>query len=165
MSELFDTSVPNISMHISNIIRDNELNANSVVKDYLTTAADGKQYNVTFYGLDMIIAVAFRVRSKRGVQFRRWANTVLKEYMQKGFVMDDERLKNPDGRPDYYDELLERIRDIRASEKRLFMAHVETHGVRLHAGCRTCAMNRGCAAPSRHGDAARHVSTHSHKHK
>ncbi|MDR0941785.1 MAG: virulence RhuM family protein [Bacteroidales bacterium] len=120
MAELFDTSVPNISMHISNILEDNELNANSVIKNYLTTAADGKQYNVTFYSLEMIIAVAFRVRSKRGVQFRRWANTVLKEYMQKGFVMDDERLKNPDGRPDYYDELLERIRDIRASEKRFY---------------------------------------------
>ncbi|MDR0981664.1 MAG: virulence RhuM family protein [Culturomica sp.] len=120
MAELFDTSVPNISMHISNVLDDNELNVNSVIKNYLTTAADGKQYNVTFYSLDMIIAVAFRVRSKRGVQFRRWANTVLKEYMQKGFVMDDERLKNPDGRPDYYDELLERIRDIRASEKRFY---------------------------------------------
>jgi hypothetical protein len=120
MAELFDTSVPNVSMHISNILENNELGEKSVVKDYLTTAADGKQYSVTFYSLDMIIAVAFRVRSRRGVQFRRWANTVLKEYMQKGFVMDDERLKNPDGRPDYYDELLERIRDIRASEKRFY---------------------------------------------
>jgi hypothetical protein len=120
LAELFDTSVPNISMHISNIFQDKELEANSVVKDYLTTAADGKQYNVTFYSLDMILAIGFRVRSKRGVQFRRWANSTLKEYMQKGFVMDDERLKNPDGRPDYYDELLERIRDIRASEKRFY---------------------------------------------
>jgi hypothetical protein len=120
MAELFDTSVPNISMHISNILNDRELDEISVVKDYLTTAADGKNYKVTFYSLGMILAVGFRVRSKRGVQFRRWANTVLKEYMQKGFVMDDERLKNPDGRPDYYDELLERIRDIRASEKRFY---------------------------------------------
>ncbi len=120
LAELFDTSVPNISTHISNILKDGELQPTSVVKDYLTTASDGKQYNVIFYSLEMIIAVAFRVRSKRGVQFRRWANTVLKEYMQKGFVMDDERLKNPDGRPDYYDELLERIRDIRASEKRFY---------------------------------------------
>jgi hypothetical protein len=120
MAELFDTSKQNISLHIINILQDKELNENSVVKDYLTTAADGKQYNVTFYSLDMIIAVAFRVRSKRGVQFRRWANTVLREFMQKGFVIDDERLKNPDGRPDYYDELLERIRDIRASEKRFY---------------------------------------------
>ena len=120
MAELFDTSVPNISMHISNILQDNELDANSVIKDYLTTAADGKNYNVSFYSLEMILSVGFRVNSKRGVQFRRWANTVLKEFMQKGFVIDDERLKNPDGRPDYYDELLERIRDIRASEKRFY---------------------------------------------
>jgi hypothetical protein len=120
MAELFDTSKQNVSLHIINILKDNELDANSVVKDYLTTASDGKQYQVTFYSLDMILAVGFRVRSKRGVQFRRWANTVLKEFMQKGFVLDDERLKNPDGRPDYYDELLERIRDIRASEKRFY---------------------------------------------
>jgi len=120
MAELFDTSVPNINIHISNVLDDRELLENSVIKDYLTTASDGKKYNVTFYSLDMILAVGFRIRSKRGVQFRRWANTVLKEFMQKGFVMDDERLKNPDGRPDYYDELLERIRDIRASEKRFY---------------------------------------------
>jgi len=120
LSQLFDTSVPNISMHISNILKDKELDENSVVKDYLTTAADGKEYNVTFYTLDMILSVGFRVRSKRGTQFRIWANQNLKEYMVKGFVMDDERLKNPDGRPDYFDELLERIREIRASEKRFY---------------------------------------------
>nr|MDA3880908.1 RhuM family protein [Prolixibacteraceae bacterium] len=118
LAELFATSVPNISMHISNILKDGELEQESVIKDYLTTAADGKEYNVTFYSLDMILAIGFRVRSKRGTQFRIWANENLKEYMVKGFVMDDERLKNPDGRPDYFDELLERIRDIRASEKR-----------------------------------------------
>jgi len=120
LAELFATSVPNISMHISNILKDKELEENSVVKDYLTTAADGKDYNVTYYALDMILAIGFRVRSKRGTQFRIWANQNLKEYMVKGFVMDDERLKNPDGRPDYFDELLERIRDIRASEKRFY---------------------------------------------
>jgi len=120
MAELFDTSKQNISLHIINVLEDRELDENSVVKDYLTTAADGKNYNVTFYSLDMILAVGFRIRSKRGVQFRRWANTVLKEFMQKGFVIDNERLKNPDGRPDYYDELLEQIRDIRASEKRFY---------------------------------------------
>ena len=120
IAELFDTTVPNISMHISNILKEGELEPNSVVKDYLTTAADGKQYNVTFYALDMVLAIGFRVRSKRGTQFRIWANRNLKEYMVKGFVMDDERLKNPDGRPDYFDELLERIRDIRASEKRFY---------------------------------------------
>jgi hypothetical protein len=120
LAELFDTSVPNISMHISNILKDHELDANSVIKNYLTTASDGKQYEVTFYCLDMILAIGFRVRSKRGTQFRVWANQNLKEYMVKGFVMDDERLKNPDGRPDYFDELLERIREIRASEKRFY---------------------------------------------
>lgn len=120
IAELFDTSVANISIHISKILKDNELGENSVIKNYLITAADGKNYNVTFYSLDMILAIGFRVRSKRGTQFRIWANRNLKEYMVKGFVMDDERLKNPDGRPDYFDELLERIRDIRASEKRFY---------------------------------------------
>jgi hypothetical protein len=120
LAKLFDTSVPNISMHISNILKDKELDEKSVIKDYLTTAADGKDYRVTFYSLEMVLAVGFRVRSKRGTQFRIWANHHLKEYMVKGFVMDDERLKNPDGRPDYFDELLERIREIRASEKRFY---------------------------------------------
>lgn len=120
IAKLFDTSVPNISMHISKILSENELQINSVVKDYLTTAADGKNYNVTFYSLDMILAIGFRVRSKRGTQFRIWANQNLKEYMVKGFAIDDDRLKNPDRQPDYFDELLERIRDIRASEKRFY---------------------------------------------
>jgi hypothetical protein len=120
LAELFDTSKQNISLHIINILEENELDENSVVKEYLTTATDGKNYNVTFYSLDMILAIGFRVRSKRGTQFRQWANRNLKDYMVKGFVMDDERLKNPDGRPDYFDELLARIRDIRASEKRFY---------------------------------------------
>jgi len=120
LAELFDTSKQNISLHIINILKEGELHVNSVVKDYLTTASDGKDYNITFYSLDMILAIGFRVRSKRGTQFRIWANKNLKEYMIKGFLMDDERLKNPDGRPDYFDELLERIRDIRASEKRFY---------------------------------------------
>ena len=120
MAELFATSIPNISMHISNILKEGELQQDSVIKEYLTTASDGKNYNVTFYSLEMILAIGFRVRSKRGTQFRIWANRNLKEYMVKGFLVDDERLKNPDGRPDYFDELLERIRDIRASEKRFY---------------------------------------------
>ena len=120
ISELFDTSKQNIGQHIANILKEGELREHSVAKNYFTTAADSKQYNVTFYVLDMVLAVGFRVRSKRGTQFRIWANRNLKEYMIKGFVMDDERLKNPDGRPDYFDELLERIRDIRASEKRFY---------------------------------------------
>jgi hypothetical protein len=120
IAELFDTSKQNIGQHIANILKEEELQEYSVVKDFFTTAADGKQYKVTFYALDMVLAIGFRVRSKRGTQFRIWANRNLKEYMIKGFVMDDERLKNPDGRPDYFDELLERIRDIRASEKRFY---------------------------------------------
>jgi hypothetical protein len=120
LSELFDTSVPNISMHIKSVLEDKELQENSVVKDYLTTAADGKEYKVTFYALNMILAIGYRVRSKRGVQFRQWATRNLSDFIVKGFVMDDERLKNPEGRPDYFDELLERIRDIRASEKRFY---------------------------------------------
>ncbi|HNW50080.1 MAG TPA: virulence RhuM family protein [Prolixibacteraceae bacterium] len=120
LAELFDTSKQNISQHIANILEDSELEERSVVKNYFTTASDGKNYNVTFYSLEMILAIGFRVRSKRGTQFRIWANQNLKEYMLKGFVMDDDRLKNPDGRPDYFDELLERIRDIRASEKRFY---------------------------------------------
>ena len=120
LAELFDTSKQNISLHIVNILEENELRQNSVVKDYLTTASDGKNYSVTFYSLDMILAIGFKVRSKRGTQFRQWANRNLKEYMTKGFVMDDERLKNPDGRMDYFVELLARIRDERASEKRFY---------------------------------------------
>lgn len=120
LAELFDTSKQNIGQHINNVLEDNELEASSVVKNYFTTASDGKNYDVTFYSLDMILAIGFRVRSKRGTQFRQWANRNLKEYIIKGFVMDDERLKNPDGRPDYFDELLTRIRDIRASEKRFY---------------------------------------------
>jgi hypothetical protein len=119
-AELFATSKQNIGQHIASILKDNELDINSVVKNYFTTASDGKEYEVRFYALDMILAIGFRVRSKRGTQFRIWANRNLKEYMIKGFVMDDARLKNPDGRPDYFDELLERIRDIRASEKRFY---------------------------------------------
>lgn len=120
LAELFDTSKQNIGQHITSILEDNELDTNSVVKNYFTTATDGKDYNVTFYSLEMILAIGFRVRSKRGTQFRQWANQNLTSYMVKGFVMDDERLKNPDGRPDYFDELLARIRDVRASEKRFY---------------------------------------------
>lgn len=120
MAELFATSKQLISYHIANILKERELNEFSVVKQYLTTAADGKNYNVVFYSLEMIIAVGYRVRGVRGTQFRQWATEHLTEYLVKGFTMDDERLKNPDGRPDYFDELLLRIRDIRASEKRFY---------------------------------------------
>ncbi len=120
MAELFQTSKQNVAKHLKGIFAEQELSADSVVNQRLTTAADGKNYRVAHYNLDAILAVGYRVRSPRGVQFRRWASTILKEYLTKGFVMDDERLKNPDGRPDYFDEMLARIRDIRASEKRFY---------------------------------------------
>ena len=112
--------MPNICYHIANILKEKELDANSVIKDYLITASDGKKYNVICYSLEMILAIGYRVRTIRGVQFRQWATSHLSEYLVKGFTMDDERLKNPDGRPDYFDELLQRIRDIRSSEKRFY---------------------------------------------
>ena len=120
LAELFDTSKQNVGQHIASILEDKELEEKSVVKNYFTTASDGKNYSVTFYSLAMILAIGFRVRSKRGTQFRQWANQNLQEYMVKGFVMDDERLKNHNGRVDHFDELLARIRDIRASEKRFY---------------------------------------------
>jgi len=120
LAELFATSKQNISLHISNILKEGELLKISVVKDYLTTASDGKNYPVTFYAIDMVLAIGFRVRSPRGTEFRKWANANLKQYLIKGFVMDDDRLKNGGGRADYFDELLERIRDIRASEMRFY---------------------------------------------
>lgn len=120
MAELFSATKQNISLHLKNLLKDKELDENSVVKESLTTATDGKAYRTKLYNLDAILAVGYRVRSPRGVQFRRWATTVLSEYLRKGFAMDDERLKNPDGRPDYFDEMLARIRDIRASEKRFY---------------------------------------------
>ena len=120
MAELFATSKQAISYHISNILKEGELDSDSVVKDFLTTANDSKQYHVIFYALEMILAVGYRVKGKRGTQFRKWATRHLSEYLVKGFTMDDERLKNPKGQPDYFDELLERIRDIRASEKRFY---------------------------------------------
>jgi hypothetical protein len=120
IAELFNATKQNISLHLKNIFDEDELNVISVVKESLTTASDGKDYKTKLYNLDAILAVGYRVRSARGVQFRRWAITILKEYLQKGFAMDDERLKNPDGRPDHFDDMLERIRDIRASEKRFY---------------------------------------------
>ena len=123
MAELFDATKQNISLHLKNVFEDGELDPAATVKESLTVQIEGSrevQRPVTLYNLDAILAVGYRVRSPRGVQFRRWASTILKEYLIKGFVMDDERLKNPDGRPDYFDEMLERIRDIRASEKRFY---------------------------------------------
>lgn len=121
IAELFQTSKPNISMHIKNIFEEGELKEESVVKYYLTTAADGKNYNTLHYNLELIIAIGYRVRSHRGTQFRQWATERLNEYLVKGFTMDDERLKEVRNLgQDYFDELLDRIRDIRASEKRFY---------------------------------------------
>jgi len=120
LCELFGKAKSTISEHIKNIFEESELVQNSVVRNFRTTANDGKSYDINYYNLDMIIAIGFRVKSPQGTQFRQWANKNLSEYMIKGFIMDDERLKNPDGKPDYFDELLERIRDIRASEKRFY---------------------------------------------
>lgn len=120
MAELFQTSKQNIGQHLNHCFAEGELEKNSVIKFFFTTATDGKKYSTAFYHLSAVLAVGFRVRSPRGTEFRRWATTTLQEYLQKGFLIDAERLKNPDGRPDYFDELLVRIRDIRASEKRFY---------------------------------------------
>jgi len=120
MSELFATTKQNISLHTRNIFEEGELVEESVVKEYLTTAADGKQYSTRHYNLDVIISVGYRVRSHRGTQFRQWATARLREYIVKGFTLDDQRLKEGGLGADYFDELLDRIRDIRASEKRFY---------------------------------------------
>lgn len=119
MGELFQRSKKTISEHLQNIFEEGELAEASVVRNFRTTAADGKDYDVTHSALEAIIAIGMRVRSVRGTQFRRWANTQLKKFIVKGFVMDDERLKNPGGW-DHFDELLARIREIRASEQRFY---------------------------------------------
>ncbi len=118
MAELFNTTKQNISLHINNIFKEEELDKESVVKEYLATANDGKHYNTNYYSLDIIIAVGYRVRSKEGTLFRKWAISVLSEYTLKGFVLDDDRLKNREkfGK-DYFEELLE---EIRASERRFY---------------------------------------------
>jgi len=123
MAELFQVSTDNIGLHLKNIYTDDELSSEATSEESSVVQTEGQRQvrrPVTLYNLDAILAVGYRVRSPRGAQFRRWANTVLKEYLQKGFVMDDERLKNPDGRLDHFDEMLARIRDIRASEKRFY---------------------------------------------
>lgn len=119
LAELFQTTKQNISLHVRNVLAEGEALEASVVKQDLTTASDGKRYRTQLYNLDMILAIGYRVKSPRGTQFRQWATVHLREYLVKGFVMDDERLKGNE-RWDYFDELLERIRDIRASEKRFY---------------------------------------------
>jgi hypothetical protein len=123
MAELFAVSADNIGLHLKNLYEDGELIREATTEESSVVQIEGGrevQRPLTLYNLDAILAVGYRVRSPRGAQFRRWASAVLREYLLKGFVMDDERLKNPDGRPDHFDEMLERIRDIRASEKRFY---------------------------------------------
>ncbi len=128
MAELFQTTVPNISMHIRNIYEEGELSPEATVKKFLTVRREGKRNvrrELDFYNLDMIISVGYRIKSLIATRFRIWATQHLREYIVKGFVMDDERLKNPPVKgfaaPDYFDEMLERIRDIRASERRMYL--------------------------------------------
>jgi len=125
MADLFQTTKQNIGQHLKNLFDEGELEQVSVVKNFFTTAADGKKYSTNYYNLDVIISVGYRVKSLIATRFRIWATQRLKEYILKGFVMDDERLKNPpvagSAVPDYFDEMLERIRDIRASERRMYL--------------------------------------------
>ena len=120
MAELFQTTKQNVGQHLKNVFAEGELRHDSVVKKSFTTAADGKQYETLFYNLDAIISVGYRVNSIRGTQFRIWATQRLREYIVKGFTLDDERLKGRDRLADYFDELLARIREIRASEQRVY---------------------------------------------
>jgi hypothetical protein len=122
MADLFQRDKSVISRHIKNVFDEKELREDSVVANFATTAADGKSYQVAYFNLDVVISVGYRVKSHRGTQFRIWATQRLREYIVKGFTMDDERLKNPPGKgqKDYFDELLERIRDIRSSERRFY---------------------------------------------
>jgi hypothetical protein len=120
MANLFHSSKQNIGQHLKNIFSEGELDEHSVVKKFFTTAADGKKYHTTFYNLDAIISVGYRIQSHVATRFRQWATKHIREYIVKGFVLDDERLKNPDLPFDYFDELLRRIQDIRTSEKRFY---------------------------------------------
>lgn len=119
IAELFDKDRSVITKHIQNIFEEEELQKDSVCAKFAHTASDGKSYETLYYNLDMILSVGYRVNSKSATKFRQWASQILKEYLIKGFVLDSERLKNPNGRRDYFDELLERLRDIRSSEARI----------------------------------------------
>lgn len=120
LTELFGKAKGTISEHIKHIFEDGELQEDSVVRFYRTTAADGKNYEVAHYNLDMVLALGYRVRSQAGVRFRQWATAQLKEFIVKGFLLDDERLKNPGQGRDYFDELTRRLQDIRTSERRFY---------------------------------------------
>ncbi|KKP94781.1 MAG: hypothetical protein UR99_C0037G0002 [Candidatus Moranbacteria bacterium GW2011_GWD2_36_12] len=121
MAELFDTTVPNINMHLKNLFEKGEIDENSVIKEFLTTAADGKDYKTKFYSLEAIIAVGYRINSERGTQFRQWATNILKNYIHKGYALDSDRFKHGSRfSTRFFDELYEEIRDIRTSERMLY---------------------------------------------
>lgn len=130
MAKLFDRNKSTISRHIKNVFKEGELARNPVVAKFATTGLDGKSYQVDYYNLDVIISVGYRVKSQRGVQFRIWAINIIKEYINKGFVLDDERFKNL-GNGGYFKELLNRIRDIRASEKVFYRQILEIYSTSI----------------------------------
>ena len=136
MAELFQRNKSTISRHIKNVFEEGELQQNSVVAFFATTASDGKKYQVAYYNLDMIISIGYRVKSYRGVQFRIWATQVLKEYLIKGFALNDDLLKNA-GSGNYFDELLSRIRDIRSSEKMFYRKVLEIYALSIDYDPRT----------------------------
>ena len=136
MAELFQRNKSTISSHIKNVFEEGELQQNSVVAFFATTASDGKKYEVAFYNLDMIISIGYRVKSYRGVQFRIWATQTLKEYLINGFALNDELLKNAGG-GNYFDELLSRIRDIRSSEKIFYRKVLEIYALSIDYDPRT----------------------------
>ena len=157
MAELFQRNKSTISRHIKNIFEDGELEQNAVVAFFATTATDSKVYQVAYYNLDMIISVGYRVKSHRGVQFRIWATQVLKEYLIKGFVLNDELLKNA-GNGNYFDELLSRIRDIRSSEKIFYRKVLEIYALSIDYDPRTEATKRFFATVQN----KMHYSVHGH---
>jgi len=132
MADLFDSTKQNIGLHLKHIFEEGELEESSVVKYYLTTAADGKNYRTAFYNLDAIISVGYRVKSRIATQFRIWATQRLREFIVKGFLLDDERLKNPDLPFDYFEELMRRIQDIRTSERRFYQKITDIYATSIN---------------------------------
>lgn len=133
LADLFETTKQNVSLHLKNIFQESELDKKSVVKDFLTTASDGKQYKTKYYNLDAIIAVGYRINSKRATQFRVWATKTLRGYIIKGFAIDEQRLKNGSRfSKDYFDELLEKVREIRASERRFYQKITDIYATSIN---------------------------------
>jgi len=144
LATLYDVSIPAINQHIKRILDDNELESAAVIKKYLITAADGKQYNTIHYNLQMIIAVGFKINNERAVQFRKWANQVVKEYTIKGFAMDDERMKNGGSilTAQYFEEQLQRIREIRLSERKFYQKITDIYATAIDYDVNASATKR-----------------------